>query len=175
VDTLIACPDNGCVFQRPGLPHVAKALFSIRPAIDDHVDRGIVMRRSIESLHQMNANVHQKTFTVLADAEKALAEEVVTLARSSIPLSDVLAHVYTPTVRGDAEQRVRVVLSTQHGMMLFGMQIAADPDKWLWVFRYVSKKLKTLGVSNIVPLSRSMLCKIEYEFYTTVEHPEVAL
>lgn len=161
--------------QRSQLFHVAKAHSSIRHSIDDLVGRELVMPRPIESLHQMNANVHQKTFTVLADAEKALAEEVVTLARSSIPLSDVLAHVYTPTVRGDAEQRVRVVLSTQHGMMLFGMQIAADPDKWLWVFRYVSKKLKTLGVSNIVPLSRSMLCKIEYEFYTTVEHPEVAL
>ena len=133
------------------------------------------MRRSIESLHQMNANVHQKAFTVLADAEKALAEEVVTLARSSIPLSDVLAHVYTPPARGEDEQRVRVVLSTRHGMVLFGMQIAAaDPDKWLWVFRFVSKALKKLGVSNIVPISRQVLCKIEYELYANFEHQGVA-
>ena len=162
--------------QRSLLFHVAKAHSSIRHTIDDLVGGELVMPRPIESLHQMNANVHHETFTVLADAEKALAEEVVTLARSNIPLTDVLAHVYTPPARGETEQRVRVVLSTRHGMVLFGMQIAAaDPEKWLWVFRFVSKKLKAMGVSNIVPLSRSLLCKIEYEFYNNHEHQGCAL
>ena len=60
-------------------------------------------------------------------------------------------------------------------MVLFGMQIAAaDPDKWLWVFRFVSKALKKLGVSNIVPISRQVLCKIEYELYANFEHQGVA-
>ena len=162
--------------QRSKLFHVAKAHSSIRHTIDDIFGGELVMPWSIESLHRINANVHHETFTVLADVEKALAEEVVTLARSSIPLTDVLAHVYTPPARGEAEHSVRVVLSTRHGMVLFGMQIAAaDPGKWLWVFRFVSKKLKAMGVSNIVPLSRSLLCKIEYEFYNNLEHQGDAL
>lgn len=92
--------------QRSLLLHVAKAYSGIRHTIDDLIGRELVMPRSIESLHQMNANVHHETFTVLADAEKALAEEVVTLARSNIPLTDVLAHVYTPPVRGEANASV---------------------------------------------------------------------
>ncbi len=130
----------------------------------------VSMGRQIDSVLKINANVHTVPFTVLADAERALVEEVRTLARSGIPLGDVLAHIYTAPTGRTQEDSVRVVLSTPHGMVLFGMQIAAaDPDKWLWFFRFVSKKLKSMGIANIVPMSRSVLCQIEYEFYTDQE------
>ena len=126
------------------------------------------MSRRIESVHRMNANVHPETFTVLAEAEKALANEIDTLSQSGIPLADVLAHVYTAPRSQAGEDNVRVALSTRHRMLLFGMQIAAaDPDTKLWVFRFVSKKLKSMGITDIVPMSRSVLCQIEYEFYTS--------